>query len=373
MGKWFLVFLLIASACNPEKHNVDNEQDYVQINNIYARHLIIKYSRNGYLVNVLNPWQSSENVKYLYYFNRIENRDRKIIRIPVKRVICFSTSHIGFISILNEQNTVVGFSGINYISDSLTRHLIDENKIVDVGYEESLNYELILSLKPDIILVYGVESGKVGYLTKLEELGLPVVFVAEYLEDTPLAKAEWIKFFGVLYNKENYCDSLYTEIVKEYNNVKSIASSYNNKPTVFTGLPWKDSWFISGGKSYVAHFINDAGGKYVWEKDTSHESFPLNLERVYHMAANADYWINSGNANTMNDIKHIDERLTLFKAFSGKNIFNNNRRSLNSDGNDYWESGVVKPQVILKDLVEIFHPGTFQNYTTYFYKHLESN
>jgi len=249
--------------------------------------------------------------------------------------------------------------------------MISDKNITDVGYEESLNYEMILSLKPDIILVYGVESEKVSYLTKLEELGLPVVFVAEYLEDTPLAKAEWIRFFGVLYDKEKVADSLYNEIVTEYNNVKSFASSFQQKPTVFSGLPWKDSWFVSGGKSYIAQFINDAGGSYVWNDDTSHESFPLNLERVYHKAANADFWINSGIAKSLNEIKYVDERLTLFKAFSGKKVYNNNRRSVNSDGNDYWESGVVKPQVILKDLVEIFHPGSYPDYIPFFYKQLE--
>ncbi len=372
MGKWFFGFLFIFFACGSEKNKVDKDDDFIVKVNSNARHFIIKSSQDGYSVNVLNPWQSSANVMYCYRFSKGNEEEKNIIRIPVKRVICFSTSHIGFISILNEQKSLVGFSGINYISDSVTRQLINEKKIVDVGYEESLNYELILSLKPDIVLVYGVESEKVGYLTKLEELGLPVVFVAEYLEDTPLAKAEWIRFFGVLYNQESYTDSLYAEIINDYNNIKSLASSFKEKPTVFSGLPWKDSWFISGGKSYVAQFINDAGGCYVWNDDTSHESFPLNLERVYHKAAKADYWINSGNANNLNDIKYVDERLTLFKAYSGKQVYNNNRRSANSDGNDYWESGVVKPQVILKDLVEIFHPGTFNNYTPYFYKHLES-
>jgi iron complex transport system substrate-binding protein len=372
MGKWFIGFLFLLLACNSEKQNTHSEENFIVKKNECARHFVIKSNGSKFVMNVLNPWQLSRNINYTYNFCNGDSNESKIIHVPVKRVICFSTSHIGFISLLNEQNSLVGFSGIDYINDSIVRQMINENKIVDVGYEESLNYELILSLKPDIILVYGVESEKVSYLTKLEELGLPVVFVAEYLEDSPLAKAEWIRFFGVLFDKEEFSDSLYGIIVSEYNNVKEIASSYQQRPTVFSGLPWKDSWFVSGGNSYLAQFIRDAGGDYVWKDDTSHESYPLNLERVYQKAATADIWINSGSAKTMNEIKFADERLTLFKAFSAKKIYNNNKRSENSEGNDYWESGVVKPQVILKDLVEIFHPGSFVNYTPYFYKHLES-
>jgi len=274
------------------------------------------------------------------------------------------------LSILKEQESIVGISGIRYVSDSTTQQMIKSNKIVDVGYEESLNYELILSLKPDIILAYGVESEKIGYITKLKDLGLPVVFVAEYLEDSPLAKAEWIKLFGVLYNKESYSDSVFSTIKDEYNNLKQKALKYKTKPKVFAGLPWKESWFISGGKSNLAQLINDAGGSYIWKDDTTHESFPLSLEAVFQKASQADYWINTGTANSLSEIPNSDERLTLFKPFIKKNIFNNNQRVCLNGGNDYWESGIVKPQFILKDLLEIFHPDAFPNHTLYFYKKL---
>lgn len=370
MYKCFIGCLIILYSCNSNSIEKQAENSFVAEELSYAKRFLIGSMDKEYSIDVLNPWQSSKNIKYNYLFGT-NGKENRSINIPVKRIICFSTSHIGFISMLREQNSIIGFSGIKYITDSISNKLVFEQRIVDVGYEESLNYELILSLKPDLILVYGVENEKVGYLTKLEELGLPVVFVAEYLEDTPLAKAEWIKFFGILYDKKGLADSIFISTEKEYNNIKMLAASYNNKPTVFSGLPWKDSWFVSGGQSYLSNFIRDAGGSYIWNEDSSHESFPLNLERVFERAADADIWINSGTANSLNEIKELDERLCLFKAFAKSKVYNNNRRNFQSMGNDYWESGVVQPQFILKDLVEIFHPGSFPEYELHYYKHLE--
>ncbi len=337
----------------------------------YAKHFeILKYD-SVISINVFNPWQFAKDKSFNYIFSLSKTNNQKTIHIPVKRVICLSTSHIGFIATLNKQSNIVGVSGTQFIYDSLTNALINKGKIVDVGYEQSLNYELILSLKPDVIIAYGVESQNIGYITKLEELGLPIVFVAEYLEETPLAKAEWLKFFGVIFNLENTSDSLFLVIDSEYNNVKNIASKFTDKPTVFAGLPWKDSWFIAGGRSNFANLLNDAGALYIWKNDTSKESFPLNLELVFNKVSNADYWINSGSANSLQEISSSDSRLKSLSAFKNKKVYNNNYIKNSYGGNDYWESGVVNPQIVLKDLVKIFHPQAFPDYKIHYYKKLE--
>lgn len=272
---------------------------------------------------------------------------------------------------LNLQNKIVGVSGINFINDSITNKLINKNKIIDVGYEQNLNYELILSLKPDLIIAYSVESKNVNYITKLKELGLHVIFVAEYLEESPLAKAEWIKFFGAVFNEYQKSDSIFNTIDIEYNNIKKIAQNFKEKPTVLSGLPWKDSWFIAGGRSNLAYLFKDAGATYIWNTDTSTQSFSLNLENVLNNAINADFWLNSGSANSLNDIYLTDSRLNNFKAFKTKNVYNNNAKCNSFGGNDYWESGIINPQVVLKDIIKIIHPNSFPNYQTFYFKKLK--
>jgi iron complex transport system substrate-binding protein len=368
----FVIFILYSCDSNIELQNQESiKNNFNKLELKYAKHFEIFKSDNVINVKVFNPWQFASDKTFNYSFSTLKNLNKKNNIIPIKRIVCLSTSHIGFIAALDMQENIVGISGIQFVYDSLTNSLIKQGKIVDVGYEQSLNYELILSLKPDIIIAYGVETQNVGYVTKLEELGLPVVFVAEYLEETPLAKAEWLKFFGVIFNLEQKSDSLFNLIDLEYNNVKNIASQLTPKPTVFAGLPWKDSWYIAGGKSNLANLINDAGASYIWNDDTTKESFPMNLELVFNTVLNSDFWINSGSANSKSEIINTDSRLKLLKAFSSNRIFNNNSICNSFGGNDYWESGVVNPHIVLKDLVEIFHPHTFPEYKIHYYKKLE--
>jgi len=238
---------LISCQNKPDTNiqDINSKNDSV-INLKYAKHFEIFKLDSGYKINVINPWQFTNNEKFSYIFSKIFSTNNHKIKLPIKRIVCLSTSHIGFLSKLNLQNKIVGVSGIRFINDSITNMLIKENKIVDVGYEQNLNYELILSLKPDIIIAYNVESKNVAYITKLEELGLKVIFVAEYLEETPLAKAEWLKFFGIIFNVQQNADSIFKNIDEEYNNLKIIAQTFKERPSVFAGLPWKDSWYIAG-------------------------------------------------------------------------------------------------------------------------------
>ena len=148
-------------------------------------------------------------------------------------------------------------------------------------------------------------------------------------------------------------------------------ANVQDKPSVLAGLPWKNTWWVPGGKSHAAILIRDAGGKYIWEDDTSKEALPLDIEAVYNEAGQADFWINSGSAATLADLVNTDSRLQLFKPFGDSSIYNNNARLNPSGGNDYWESGVIFPDVILKDLICIFHPEILPGHTLVYYQKLK--
>ncbi len=223
--------------------------------------------------------------------------------------------------------TVTGFSGTDFIFDRKLEENVKNGSIREIGYEDNLNKELIVRLKPDLVMIYGVGSESSGYMGKLKELGIKVFFNADYLEMDPLGKAEWIKLIGVLYCKEQLADSIFRTIEENYSRIQSfIREKAVSRPDVLLGLPFKDTWYISPGNSYISKLISDAGGNYLWKDTETSVSFPASLETVYLKALNADFWLNTGSANTIEDIETIDPRLKDLGSYKKGNIFNNNRR-----------------------------------------------
>lgn len=335
--------------------------------------------KNGYiLLKIINPWQGAINVNREYYLVRRgselpEGLDSSLrIYVPVKRIICMSTTHLAMISALGEETTISGMSGTGFIFENKLVQRVEKGLIGDVGYEANLNKELILKIAPDLIMIYGIGSESAGYVGKINELGVKVVFNADYLETDPLAKAEWIKLFGVLYCKENLADSIYNAEVESYNNLKSfISRNITFRPKVLLGLPYKDAWYTSPGNSFISKMISDAGGDYLWAKTESSVSMPLGIENVYLRALTADFWLNIGTVKTREEISIVDQRLEELPCFRKGNLFNNNNRITMSGGNDYWESGSVYPHLILNDLASILHPELFPNYQLVYYRKLQ--
>jgi iron complex transport system substrate-binding protein len=341
----------------------------------YANKLKIE-NNNGYSqVTVLNPWQGARDIAQKWYLipageiipSFIDTSE--VIRVPVKRIICMSTTHLSMLSALDEEASVVGFSGTKYIyTGNLVKEVI-KGDIREIGYEDNLNKELILKMNPDLVMVYGIGSESSGYIGKLKEMGVKVVYNADYLETDPLGKAEWIKLMGALYSRENMADSIFSTIENEYNNLKSyIRAKAEEKPKVLLGMPFKDTWYISPGNSYISKLIGDAGGEYLWQSTESSVSMPTGLENVYIKAIEADFWLNTGGVNSLNEILSVDPRLASLKCFKSGNLFNNNKRTNEGGGNDYWEGGCLKPQIILRDIASILHPGLLPECELFYYK-----
>lgn len=345
----------------------------------YAKGFQISSAENGWRVTIKNPWQKAEGIDYTYHFYTRDSdydasedsvyRSAKI-QIPVDNIICLSTTHIGFIDELGELNSVKGISGVNYVFHPQLRKNIEQGKIPDVGYQQSLDYEQIMKLKPDLVLGYSISSVNVSYLNKLNELNIPVLFIAEYLENHPLGKAEWIKVMGILFDKYDLAAERFSSVADEYQETLDMVQG-TSYPTVLTGMPWKDKWYVPGGNSFLARLIEDAGGKYIWDDNDLRRSKPMNLESVFTEAYDADIWIHPGNSIKYEEISNTDKRLETFRAFKNEKVFNNNKRMNRFGGNDYWESGVIKPHIILKDMIKVFHPELLPGYEMVYYRKLE--
>jgi len=332
--------------------------------------------RGGYTkLTIINPWQGADNVTQIFnlvkrgtkLFEEIDSST--VIYVPLKKIVCMSTTHIAMISALGAENTISGVSGTGFIySENLNKN-VEKGQILDVGYESSLNKELILKIAPDLIMMYGIGSESAGYVSKIEELGIKVLFNADYLETDPLSKMEWIKVFGALYCKERLADSIYDSEVENYNKLKTfISGNITYRPKVLLGLPYKDTWYVSPGNSFASKLINDAGGDYLWKNTESSVSMPYGIENVYLGALNADFWLNIGSARDKAEISLADQRLSDLPCFKNGNLFNNNNRVTVNGGNDYWESGTIYPHLILRDIATILHPELFNDKTLFFYR-----
>ena len=365
-----LVAAALAVSCtnNENKHLEEAGFDDNAVVN-RAERFSLEKTDSCMLLTITDPWQGAKGVKQVYY---LVDRNKKlseagehssVIFVPVEKIICMSTTHVAMVSALGYSDAIVGVSGAGYM---------DTGNAYDVGYEAGLNNELILSLSPDLIMMYGIGSESAGYLSKVQELGIKAMFNADYLENDPLAKAEWIKLFGALFREEEKADSIYRTICMSYDQIKSyVEQNIDERPGVLLGLPFRDTWFISPGDSYAARFIADAGGNYIWRETKSSVSMPYSIEDVFIRSLKADFWINTGSAGSKKEIIALDPRLEKVPPFRTGNLFNNNKRVSPSGGNDYWESGILQPHLILRDIAAILHPDLFPGHELYFYRKLE--
>lgn len=329
------------------------------------------------LVEVRDPWQQSQDVIFTYVLGPDPGvipdslQGIPFIKTPVKRVVVLSTTHVAMIEQLGSVESIVGISGAGYMYSQAVRTGMENGRIRDVGYGQGLDYETIVRLEPDVLFLYGVEGNVLTILEKLNDLGVPAVFCGEYLETHPLGKAEWIRFFSLFYHKEEQSASIFVKIDSAYNALAGLVPEDRPKPLILNGLPWKDVWYMAGGNSFAAQFIKDAGGAYLWSENPSTQALPLNMESVYMRAVDADIWINPGAATSLADILFLDERLGDLQVVKSGRVFNNNARISAGGGNDYWETGTVRPELILADLIGIFHPDLLPDHSAVYYRKLK--
>jgi iron complex transport system substrate-binding protein len=378
-GRTFLIILVVLIVSCSEERRPDGKNISSVPGIISEADRLIIRKLNGYTkVTIVDPWQGASNVSHDYYLVRRGDElpdgidSSSAIFVPLRKIICMSTTHIAMISALGEENSIAGISGSNFPFSQSLNEKIEKGLIQDVGYEANLNKELILKISPDLVMMYGIGSESNSYTGKIKELGIQILFNADYLETDPLGKAEWIKLFGALYCKEDLAGSIFNSEADSYNELKSyISGNINVRPKVMLGLPFRDIWYISPGNSFINRLIEDAGGDYLWKNSVSSFSMPFGIENVYMNALHADYWLNIGAVKSKDEIVVVDPRLDDLPCFRTGNLFNNNKRLTKKGGNDYWESGALHPHRILKDIAAILHPDLFDGYDLFFYRIIE--
>jgi iron complex transport system substrate-binding protein len=327
-------------------------------------------SKQSTVITVYNPWQGADSVVTELYIERDEETapigfTGQILKGEAHRIVAMSSTHVAMLDAIGEVDRIVGVSGLDYISNRTIQ--AKRNIIGDVGYDANVNYEVLLSLSPDLVLLYGV-NGASSMEAKLKELGIPFMYVGDYLEESPLGKAEWLVALSEVVGKRDFGIEKFKQIPIRYNTIKDLAKSVVKKPTVMLNTPYSDSWFMPSDKSYMVQLINDAGGKYVYTKNSSTSSLPIDMEEAYSLTFNADRWINVGTMTGLDEIRNSYPKFADTKPVVTGEVYNSNKRTNANGANDFWESGVVNPDLVLRDLLKIMHPDLVDEDFVYYQK-----
>lgn len=335
----------------------------------YAKGFDIQYFKNHKKLIIKAPYQNSKETFEYILTNSKSDQSLKTLQIPIKSFVTTSTTHIPMIELLNVENKLVGFPNSDFISSKKTRLLIENGAVEELGSENNINTEVLLNLQPNLVIGHSVNSNNKTF-SAIEKMGIPVILNGEWLEETPLGRAEWIKVFGVLFDKEKEADSIFKSIEKNYNEAKEIAKKSKNKPTIISGGLYKDVWYLPAGESFEATFLRDANTNYLWSNSKGKGSLSLNIENVFLNGKDAQIWISPSFHTSLKSIQEANAIYSQFKAFQSNSVYSYMNKKGETDGIWYFELSPTRPDLVLKDIIKIVHPELLPEYNFTFYKKL---
>lgn len=370
-----LVLFISALSISCKKDAAENTVISAGTNNIkHAKGLKIhRYS--GYsIVKVTAPWPNAKE-SFTYVLHKPgaalpdSLKNYTAVQVPIKTIAVTSTTHIPSLEALGAEKTLLAFPNTQYISSLKTRALIDSGKVKDVGTNESINTEMMIDLAPDVLVGHSISSDNKTF-NNLMQSGIKVLYNGDWTEETPLGKAEWLKFFGALYDKNDEAEAIFNKIEHDYYKAKKLAQNASKKPTVLCGAMYQDHWYLPQGNSWAGYFLNDAHSQYIWADSKGTGSLNLSFETVLEKAQNADFWIGPSEFTTFAEMKKANPHYAEFKAFKDKNVYSWSSKKGATGGLIYYELAPNRPDLVLKDLVKIFHPELLPNHNLQFFDKL---
>lgn len=371
----FLFSTFITSCAETTKEQKE-ELTTVESTESSAQHFELNKEGSYTRLTIQEPFLGGDfNENYLLYPRNEEEPSTLAthkIAVPVQKVAIHSTTHLGFLAEFNQINSITAASNLSLYYDTAFNQRIEKGGIQSIG-NRSLDMEALIESDVDVVFSFVIDAAGMKEVEKLRSLGQKVILISEYMENTPLNKAEWIKVFAAFFGEKTQvdADSTFNAIKKQYEEIRNTIGLSSYIPSVMIGFPWKGTWYVSGGDSYQAQLIRDAGASYPWSNVHSAASIPLNLEKIYEKSLNSDVWINPGSKQSYDEIVAENENFKSFKAFQNKRVYTNYKRSNEFGANDYWESGVVHPEKILQDLSLIFSKKDVQEEQLYYYQMLQ--
>lgn len=377
-----ICFVATLSSCNQgeNRDSYIDQQPFLKSEDIrYAEGFQIEYFEHYTRVIINNPWTRSHipyEVYYLYKDPEVLKNDKiKIptdgiqIQIPIKSVSVNTFSYFEFLSLIDELSTVTGVTDGLRVYNPEIRSKLKSKEIIDLGDPFNPNIELTMTLKPDAI-INSAYAQLDNYSERLDQTGFPVIYSLEWMEDNPLARAEWIKMIASFYNKNELAENIFNEIEEQYFKVQGMAEKIDKKKSVLSGDNFQGTWYVPGGNSFNAKIFRDAGLSYLYENNNKSGSVGLDIESILIQFGNADIWFGC-DVNTYSELVAKDSKYLLFNSVKKRQVFNNHERTTPLGGNDYFESAIAYPNLILSDIIKAAYPQLLPNYSYTYIRPLE--
>ena len=338
---------------------------------------IVATKGHSTILRTLSPWAgaSEHATKEVFIVREGESAPEgfkgTVVKAAPERVVCLSSSHVAFMDALGVDEAVVGVSGADYITNPHIRSGVESGAVREIGYDTAINYEVIASLRPDVVFIYGTTGENTTLTGKLTELGIPYIYMAEQTERTPLGKSEWLVAVGEVFDRRDEAVDLFGQIGERYESMRLAMLDVAHKPKVMFNTPYKDVWFVPADSSYIVRLVEDAGGEYICRGSNSTTSRPISGESAYVWLSQADVWLNPNSARTIGQLVAENPKFAGVNVVRRGEVYNCTAISTPTGGSDFWESGAVWADVVLADMIAILHPEKAGGHQMYYFEKLK--
>ena len=373
---FYLIAVLCLVACNgkksgPEIFSGGKPESSMTLK--YAKGFSVDYFKDYRRVIIYNPWQKGEILDRYYLTNDTEVKtpdDGVRILTPVKSMVSTSCTHYTFLDMLGVTGTLKGICDPKRVYNENIRIAYAEGNLADLGDPFRMNVERCLMLKPEMVMISGYNQYDEN-VARLSSAGVPVIYNNEWMEESLLARAEWIRFVACFFDKDVLADSLFSLVEENYIQLEKLSKSAKSKnPVILSGDNFRGTWYQPGGRNFTVQLFADAGGDYIYRNDTTTGSIPFSFEQVFHDMKDADVWVGATNGSSLKELLACDERYSLFRPFHIGNVWSYSNRTTSTGGNDYWESAVARPDGLLEDFIKLFHPELLPEHKMIYLKKL---
>lgn len=357
-------------ACTPSGKQTSSKEALSSDSIQYAQGFTVQRFDTYIMVEVRDPWDSTRLLQRYLLVDRTKSvpgglPKGTIVKVPVKDIVIYTSVHAAIIDQLHETDKVIGVCEPRYMDTPAIQEGIQAGRIADLGEATSPNIEKMIEIGAELVIASPFQNSSYG---PVEKIGIPIIEGADYMEAFPLGRTEWIRFYGLLFGKEEMADSIFKETEQAYLSLKDLTANIDNRPTVLSEKKFGSSWYVPSGDSYMAHLIEDAGADYMFKDLPGAGSTPLAFETVFDKAIHADIWLvkyNQSSEMTYNDLRSEYTPYENFDAFKKKRIY-----TCNTGAVPYYEEFPIHPEYLLKDLIWIFHSELVFGYSPRYFREM---
>ena len=371
MKCWIFILGLVWMwvACSPTERQASTVSEVQATDSItYASGFHVTRFADYTRVEVRDPWDTTRLLQRYLLVDRNQPIPSglpkgTVVKIPVDRVVVYTSVHAAMLDQLQESDRIIGVCEPRYMDSPAIQAGVQSGRIADLGEATAPNVEKMIEIGTELIIASPFQNSSYG---PVEKIGVPILEAADYMESSPLGRTEWIRFYGLLFQKEALADSIFRATEQRYLHWKALAANVTHRPTVFVEKRYGSSWFTPAGNSYIAHMLKDAGADYLFKELPGRGSTPLAFETVFDQAIHADLWLMKYNRDQEMNYADLQAEYTpysQFEAFKQRHIF-----TCNTGKVPYYEEFPLHPDYLLQDFVWIFHPELLPDYTPRYYQ-----